>query len=73
MNGLDETGANEDNKAFDEGIESTKALIQTFLQTVKAYQLYEVNHPILPKFIDRLKQDVPIWKHPVYAEGSEPA
>jgi len=24
-------------------------------------------------FIDRLKQDVPIWKHPVYAEGSEPA
>jgi len=35
----------------------TRALIQTFLQTVKSFRLYEANHPILLKFIERLKKD----------------
>ena len=41
----------------EEALKSTRALIQTFLQTVKAYRLYEANHPILSKFLDRLKKD----------------
>jgi HEAT repeat protein len=44
-------------KVIEEGVKSTRALIQTFLQTVKAYRLYEANHPILSKFMDRLKKD----------------
>jgi HEAT repeat protein len=44
-------------KVLEEGVKSTKGLIQTFLQTVKAYRLYESNHPILPKFLDRLRKD----------------
>ena len=44
-------------KVIEEKIKSTKALIQTFLQTLKAYRLYEANHPILSKFLDRLKND----------------
>ena len=38
-------------------VKTTRALIQTFLQTVKAFRLYEANHPILIKFLDRLKKD----------------
>jgi len=44
-------------KFVEEGVKSTRALIQTFLQAVKAYRLYEANHPILFKFLDRLKKD----------------
>jgi len=44
-------------KLVEEGVKSTRALIQTFLQTVKGYRLYEANHPILSKFMDRLKKD----------------
>jgi hypothetical protein len=42
---------------IEEGIRETRALIQTFLQTVKACRLYESSHPILSKFLDRLKRD----------------
>ncbi len=38
-------------------VKSTRSLIQTFLQTVRAYRLYEANHPVLSKFIGRLKGD----------------
>ncbi|MFB3885940.1 MAG: HEAT repeat domain-containing protein [Thermodesulfobacteriota bacterium] len=41
----------------EDGFKETKALIQTFLQTVKGSRLYESNHPILNKFLDRLKKD----------------
>ncbi|MGQ9646612.1 MAG: HEAT repeat domain-containing protein [Thermodesulfobacteriota bacterium] len=44
-------------KALEEEVKSTKALIQTFLQTLKAFRLYEPNHPLLSKFQDRLKHD----------------
>ncbi len=44
-------------KAIDDGLRSTKALIQTFLQTVKSFRLYETEHPILLRFLDRLKKD----------------
>jgi hypothetical protein len=46
-----------DEGMLEEGVKSTRALIQTFLQTVKAYRLYESNHPILSKFLDRLRKD----------------
>ena len=49
--GLDEE------KMVEEEVKSTRALIQTFLQAVKAYRLYEASHPILNKFMDRLKKD----------------
>ncbi len=44
-------------KAVEEKVKSTKALIQTFLQTLKAFRLYETNHPILSKFLERLRKD----------------
>ena len=44
-------------KMAEEEVKSTRALIQTFLQAVKAYRLYEASHPILNKFLDRLKKD----------------
>jgi hypothetical protein len=44
-------------KAIDEKVKSTKGLIQTFLQTLKGFRLYEATHPILSKFIDRLRKD----------------
>jgi hypothetical protein len=44
-------------KTVEEGVKSTRALIQTFLQAVKSYRLYEASHPILTKFLDRLKKD----------------
>jgi hypothetical protein len=44
-------------KALEEEVKSTKALIQSFLQTLKGFRLYEANHPLLSKFQDRLKHD----------------
>jgi len=44
-------------EASEEGVKSARALVQTFLQTVKGYRLYESNHPILLKFLERLKKD----------------
>jgi hypothetical protein len=46
-----------DEKSMDEGLRSAKGLIQCFLQTLKAYRLYDTDHPILIKFLDRLKKD----------------
>ena len=42
---------------IEEKVKSTKALIQTFLQTLKAFRLYEADHPILSKFLERLRKD----------------
>jgi HEAT repeat protein len=48
----------EEEEIFEEkSVKATRALIQTFLQTVKAFRLYEANHPILLKFTERLKKD----------------
>ena len=44
-------------KEIEEKVKSTKSLIQTFLQTLKALRLYEANHPILSKFLERLRKD----------------
>jgi hypothetical protein len=44
-------------KAVEEKVKSTRALIQTFLQALKAFRLYEANHPILSKFLERLRND----------------
>ena len=44
-------------KEIEEKVKSTKSLIQTFLQTLKAYRLYEADHPILSKFLERLRKD----------------
>ena len=50
LDGLDE-------KAVEEEVKSTRSLINTLLQTLKAYRLYESNHPILSKFLDRMRND----------------
>ncbi len=48
----------DEEEIFEEkSIKATRALIQTFLQTVKAFRIYEANHPILLKFMERLKKD----------------
>src|SRR4030042_4036279 len=44
-------------KVIEEKVKSTKALIQTFLQTLKAFRLYEASHPILSKFVEKLRKD----------------
>jgi hypothetical protein len=44
-------------KAIEEKVKSTRGLIQTFLQTLKAFRLYEANHPILSKFLERVRKD----------------
>jgi hypothetical protein len=44
-------------KEIEEKFKSTKALVQSFLQTLKAFRLYEANHPALSKFIERLRND----------------
>ena len=44
-------------KEIEEKFKSTKALVQTFLQTLKAFRLYEANHPILSKFLEKLRND----------------
>ena len=53
---LDKADISEE-KAVEEKVKSTKALIQTFLQTLKAFRLYETNHPILSKFLEKLRKD----------------
>lgn len=57
MKGLEEKLDIFEEKAMEEKVKLTKGLIQTFLQTLKAYRLYEANHPILSKFLERLKND----------------
>jgi HD-GYP domain-containing protein (c-di-GMP phosphodiesterase class II) len=47
----------EKEKEVDHGVRATRSLIQDFLQAVKAYRLYEEHHPILLKFMDRLRLD----------------
>jgi hypothetical protein len=54
---LEEKTDMSEEKIIEEKIKSTKALIQTFLQTLKAFRLYEANHPILSKFVERLRKD----------------
>jgi hypothetical protein len=46
-----------EDRLIEEGVKSTKALIQTFLHTTKAYRLYEAKHPMLSKYMDRLQKD----------------
>ena len=46
-----------EDRLIEEGVKSTKALMQTFLHTMKAYRLYETNHPMLSKYMERLKLD----------------
>ncbi len=46
-----------EDKEIEEKVKSTKSLIQTLLQTLKAFRLYEANHPILSKFLERLRKD----------------
>jgi hypothetical protein len=46
-----------EDRLIEEGVKSTKALIQTFLHSMKAYRLYESNHPMLSKYLDRLQKD----------------
>jgi len=50
-----------EDKSAEEKVKSTKGLIQTFLQTLKAFRLYEASHPILSKFIERLRRDFEIY------------
>lgn len=42
-------------------IKATRALIQTLIQTLKSFRLYEANHPILWKFLERLKRDFDLY------------
>lgn len=63
MKGLEDNMDHFDEKAPEDEVKSTKALIQTFLQTVKAYRLYEASHPLLSKFLDRLRNDFDHYFH----------
>jgi len=54
---LEDKVDNFEDKLIEEGVKSTKALMQTFLHTMKAYRLYETNHPMLSKYMERLKLD----------------
>ena len=57
MKKLPDKGNEFEDKEVEEGVKSAKTLIQSFLQALKAYRLYEANHPILSKFLDRVKAD----------------
>lgn len=57
MNSLEDRLDISEEKEIEEKVKSTKALIQTFLQTLKAFRLYEADHPILSKFLERLRRD----------------
>jgi hypothetical protein len=46
-----------DEKAIEEEVKSARALIQTFLQAVKGYRLYDAKHPLLSKFSERITND----------------
>ncbi|NWG03133.1 MAG: HEAT repeat domain-containing protein [Syntrophaceae bacterium] len=81
MKGLEEKLDDFEEKGMDEKVKLTKGLIQTFLQTLKAYRLYEANHPILSKFLERLKNEfdhyfdthdafsLQIGEHQLYYQG----
>jgi hypothetical protein len=47
----------DESRTIDEGEKSAKALVQSFIQTVKGYRLYEADHPSPARFLDRLKKD----------------
>jgi hypothetical protein len=57
VKGLEDQTDLTEQKALEEEVKSTKGLIQTLLQTLKAFRIYEANHPLLSKFQDRLKHD----------------
>lgn len=46
-----------DDKKLAEEAKSVRSLIQSFLQALKAYQIYETKHPFLLKFLNNLKQE----------------
>jgi len=46
-----------DPKVIEEASKFGRALIQSFLQTLKSFRLYDPNHPILSKFLEKLKKD----------------
>ncbi len=46
-----------DEKAIEKEAKSARALIQTFLQAVKGYRLYDAKHPLLSKFSERITND----------------
>jgi HEAT repeats len=46
-----------EDKNIAEEAKSVRSLIQSFLQTLKVYQIYETNHPFLLKFLDNLKRE----------------
>jgi hypothetical protein len=57
VNKLPDKGNEFEDKEVEDGVKSTKGLIQSFLQALKAYRLYEASHPILSKFLDRVRVD----------------
>ena len=69
-------------KVIEGKVKSTRGLIQTFLQTLKAFRLYEANHPILSKFLERVRKDfdqyfdefdsfsLQIGEHRLYYQGN---
>ena len=69
-------------KVIEGKVKSTRGLIQTFLQTLKAFRLYEANHPILSKFLERVRKDfdqyfdefdsfsLQIGEHRLYCQGN---
>jgi HEAT repeats len=61
VKGLEDKLDHFEEKIVEEKLKSTKGLIQTFLQTLKAFRLYEANHPTLLKFLERLKKDFDIY------------
>lgn len=57
MSGLEGKTGDFDQKIAEDKLKSAKEAIQDFLQSLKAFQLYEAGHPILLRFMNRLKQD----------------
>ncbi len=52
-----EKGMDLDEKKVEEEAKSASSLIQSFLQTLKVYQIYEAKHPYILKFLDSLKRE----------------
>jgi hypothetical protein len=63
VKGLEDKMDPMDQKVLEEEVKSTKVLIQTLLQTLKAFRLYEPNHPLLSKFKERIKNDFEHYFH----------
>ncbi len=57
MRSLEDKADALEEKGIEEKVKSTRGLIQTFLQTLKAFRLYEANHPLLSKFLERVRSD----------------